>query len=57
MHNESLALKLVSENHSKAITYLVYPKGVSDRFASCSEDGTIRLWNINDYIVESRCVA
>ncbi len=47
-------IKLVCENHTNDITYLVYPKGISDRFASCSEDGSIRLWNVNDYTVETR---
>lgn len=50
-------IKLVCENHTNDITYLVYPKGISDRFASCSEDGSIRLWNVNDYTVETRCFA
>jgi WD40 repeat protein len=34
-----------------------YPPGVSDRFASASEDGTIRLWDISEYKVLTRCLA
>ena len=30
-------MRLVCENHTKSITYLTYPNGISDRFASCSE--------------------
>jgi len=35
----------------------VYPERGSDKFASCSEDGSIRLWDISDYVVSARCVA
>jgi len=30
-------MKLICENHTNSITYLTYPKGISDKFASCSE--------------------
>jgi len=29
--------------------------GISDKFSTCSEDGTIRLWDANDYSVFARC--
>lgn len=32
-----------------------YPPGVSDRFASASEDGTIRIWDISEYYVIAKC--
>jgi len=35
--NANLALRLICENHTNAITYLTYPRGASDRFASCSD--------------------
>ena len=31
--------------------------GVSDKFITCSEDGTIRLWDSNTYAVTARCQA
>ncbi len=49
--------KLHSENHTGGILHVAYPAGVSDRFASASEDGTIRLWDISDYVVTTRCLA
>lgn len=41
-----LAKVLHCENHVDSISFLVYPKGSSEKFASASEDGTIRLWDI-----------
>lgn len=32
-------------------------KDLSDKFITCSEDGTIRLWDSNNYTVVARCVA
>jgi WD40 repeat protein len=46
---------LLCENHTEAVVDLVYMYGVSDKFASCSEDTTIRLWDANDYSVIARC--
>jgi len=48
---------LHSENHTGGILNVGYPLGVSDRFASASEDGTIRLWDISEYQVTARCSA
>lgn len=48
---------LHSENHTGGIVQLGYPPGISDRFASASEDGTIRIWDISDYAVIARCYA
>lgn len=40
------------------MVFLAYPEGVSDKFASCSDDGSIRLWDIgSDYVVYTRCFA
>jgi len=45
---------LHSENHSKRVNGIAFPIGVSDRFATCSADGTIRVWDLNDYSVPMR---
>ena len=45
------------ENHTQSILHLTYPLGVSDQFASCSEDGSIRIWDVSRYEVTSRCTA
>ncbi len=46
---------LLCENHTEAVVDVAYMNGVSDKFATCSEDGTIRLWDSNDYTVQARC--
>jgi WD40 repeat protein len=46
---------LLCENHTNPVLDVTYMPGVSDKFATCSEDGTIRLWDANDYTVVSRC--
>lgn len=46
---------LLCENHTEAVVDVSYMNGVSDKFATCSEDGTIRLWDSNDYTVQARC--
>ena len=42
---------LVAENHSNTITAVVFPSDTSDRFATCSLDGTVRVWDLSDYRV------
>lgn len=46
---------LLCENHTEPVLDVAYMQGVSDKFATCSEDGTIRLWDSNDYSVIARC--
>lgn len=48
---DDLRYVLVSENHSAPVTFLAFPPDSSDRFASCSLDGTIRMWDLSDYKV------
>ncbi|KAL4432056.1 hypothetical protein ABPG74_017792 [Tetrahymena malaccensis] len=58
IRNTDLAKILHCENHTDSVVFLTYPPGVSDKFASCSEDGSIRLWDIgSDYVVTTRCFA
>lgn len=42
---------LVCENHSNTVTAITFPPDSSDRFATCSEDGTVRMWDLSDYSV------
>ena len=46
---------LLCENHTEAVVDTYFMPGVSDKFSTCSEDGTIRLWDSNDYSVVARC--
>lgn len=46
---------LLCENHTAAVLDTYFMPGVSDKFSTCSEDGTIRLWDSNDYTVTARC--
>ena len=46
---------IFAENHVDAVVDVNYQTGVSDKFATCSEDTTIRLWDANDYSVFARC--
>ena len=48
---------LLCENHTLPVLHVWFMPGVSDKFITCSEDGTIRLWDSNDYSVKARCVA
>lgn len=48
---------LHSENHTGSILSVAYPPNVSDRFASASEDGSIRIWDVSDYVVIAKCAA
>ncbi len=55
--NSDLSLTLQCENHTNSVVFVNYPDKISDKFASCSCDETIRLWDISDYIVNSHCIA
>ena len=46
---------ILSENHTKPVTYVSFPRGISDKFATSSEDGSIRIWDGSDYSAISRC--
>ena len=46
---------LLCENHIAAVLDIKFMNGSSDRFLTCSEDGTVRLWDANDYTVIARC--
>ena len=46
---------LLGENHISDVLQVSFMNEVSDKFATCSEDTTIRLWDSNDYSVYARC--
>ena len=48
---------LLCENHTKPVLSVWFMPGVSDKFITCCEDGTVRLWDSNSYCVTARCVA
>lgn len=48
---------LLCENHTSPVNSVYFMPGQSDKFLTTSEDGTIRLWDSNNYSVQARCVA
>lgn len=46
---------LLCENHTEPVLDSFFMPGISDKFSTCSEDGTVRLWDSNDYSVFARC--
>ncbi|CAM9810711.1 unnamed protein product, partial [Choristocarpus tenellus] len=53
---ETLSSLVVSESHCGSVTCVSYALGVSDRFATASEDGTLRIWDVSDYRVLTTAV-
>jgi len=47
---------LLAENHTESVLDVNYMPGVSDKFITSSADGTLRLWDANDYTVKARCI-
>lgn len=47
---------LLAENHTEPVLHVNYMSGDSQKFITSSADGTIRLWDANDYSVIARCV-
>lgn len=42
---------IISESHTKSVVAVAYAIGQSDRFATASSDGTIRVWDATEYAV------
>jgi len=47
---------LLAENHTEPVLNVNYMNGISDRFITSSVDGTMRIWDANDYSVKVRCI-
>ena len=48
---------LLCENHTLPVTSCWFIPNTSDKFITTCEDGTIRIWDSNNYSVSSRFVA
>jgi cilia- and flagella-associated protein 52 len=46
---------IISEAHTAGITAVAYEMGSNDHFATASLDGTIKLWDNQDYVVSATC--
>lgn len=57
VRNNDFSQMLLCENHTAAVTNVWFSPAASDKFITTSEDGTIRLWDSNNYTVSARCVA
>lgn len=42
---------IISEAHTQTITKVCFDEGNPDRFATASLDGSIRVWDIAEYVV------
>lgn len=47
--------RIVSENHCARVVAVSYAPGDSVRFATASDDLSVRVWNASDYSVETHC--
>jgi len=47
--NPSAKPLLVSENHHGSVNGVAYYSGVSDQFATCGSDCTVRIWDASNY--------
>lgn len=47
-----LAPRLVAASHAGPVRDVAFAPGVSDRFATCGADASLRVWNASDYSVQ-----
>jgi WD40 repeat protein len=57
VRNNDLSQMLLCENHTAPVLSCWFSPNASDKFITTSEDGTIRLWDSNNYTVTARCIA
>ncbi len=53
---EGLQTLLVCENHFRAVKRVAFAPESSDKFATASDDGTLRIWDAGDYTVITTAV-
>lgn len=51
---EPSASRLLHESHHDSVTAVAYPPHNSKAFATCSRDGTIRIWDVDEYQVTAK---
>lgn len=44
---------MISESHMNTVTKVAFDEGGHERFATISSDGTIKVWDLNEYAVIS----
>lgn len=50
----NMTYTVIGEAHTAAITDVAVPHNRSDRFATCSADGSVRVWDLSDYTTTCR---
>ena len=57
LRNSDFSQMLLCESNTAPVSSCWFMPGVSDKFITTSDDGTIRLWDSNNYTVTARCTA
>ena len=57
LRSQDFSQMLLCENHTSPVNSVFFAPECSDKFLTASEDGTIRLWDSNNYTVSARCMA
>ncbi|CAM9155645.1 unnamed protein product [Ectocarpus fasciculatus] len=50
---ETMSQITISESHTSGVVAVAFPAHTSERFASASRDGSVRIWDLVDYAVIS----
>ena len=48
---ETMAQITISESHTGGVVAVAFPSHTSERFATASRDGSVRMWDLVDYAV------
>ena len=57
MNIATMKYMIISESHTNAIVDVAFPPNDCDRFATASVDGTIRVWDTNEYAIIATATA